>query len=164
MSQVQTSMNSQFAAAQAGRDLLAAGRNLWLAGLGAVAGAEKETRGLFGRLVERGRPLEERRKRAAGAVSERTGQTVREMGKLLQETVEYEGRQVLKRMGFATRDDFKVLSARLDVLAKSIDELVARWRVEESLAAAQPTTETTNKTAAGTPRKSVRRTAKKETR
>jgi hypothetical protein len=38
--------------------LVNAGRSLWLAGLGAVAGVEEGTRDLFGRLVERGRPVE----------------------------------------------------------------------------------------------------------
>lgn len=146
-----------------GQALLTAGRNLWLAGLGAVAGAvdaDRESRALFDRLVERGRPVEERGRETVDAWSERTGETFRELGKLLQETVEYEGKGLLKRLGIATQDDFKPLSSRLDVLARSVEEMVARWKLEE-IEAASPTKITQIQTkAAGTPKRGGRRAAK----
>jgi hypothetical protein len=119
----------------AGKSLLAAGRNLWLAGLGAVAGTvdtDRESRALFDRLVEKGRPVEERRRETVEGWSERTGETFRELGQLVRDTVEYESKGLLKRFGIATRDDFKMLSSRLDVLARNVDEMVARWKVERA--------------------------------
>src|SRR5215216_6385476 len=106
--------------------LAAAGRTLWLAGLGAVAGVEEGTRDLFGRLVERGRPLEERQKKAAEAVIDRANRTAQGLGQLVQDTVEYESREMLKRFHVMTRDDVKILAARLETLSKKLDEYAAR--------------------------------------
>ncbi len=122
-----------------GRDkLLAAGRSLWLAGLGAVAEVEKSGRELFGRLVERGKPVEERQKKLAETVTDRAQRTAREMGKLLQDTVEYESRGMLKRLNVMTREDVKVLSARLETLSKKLDEYATR---REAAAVVTPKTQ-----------------------
>jgi len=114
-----------------GRELLNAGRNLLLAGIGAVAEADKASQKLFDRLVERGRPLDERQRKAVDAFTDRANGALREAGKLFQDTVEYESRQVLKKMGVLTRDDLKVLSARLDILARQIDEYAAAREVAQ---------------------------------
>lgn len=111
---------------KARRELLSAGRNLWLASLGAVAKAEEEGRELFDRLVERGRPLEERQRQALDKVGDRTTETVRDFRKLVQDTMEYETKGVLKRFGMMTKDDVKILAARLETLSHKIDELAAR--------------------------------------
>ena len=121
------------------QDLLAAGRNLWLAGLGAIAAiteADQGSRELFDRLVERGRPLEEQQRKAFRELGDRTEETVLEMRKLFQETVEYEGKGVLKKLGVLTRDDLKVLAARIDTLSQKIDELTAQ-RQSAAAASAQ---------------------------
>lgn len=106
--------------------LLAAGRSLWLAGLGAMAEVEEEGRELFDRLVERGRPVEERQRQAVETVTDRATRRARDFGRLLQDTMEYESRGMLKRFNVMTRDDVKVLSARLETLSKKIDEYAAR--------------------------------------
>lgn len=174
MSQTQT-----IDAGKVGQELLTAGRNLWLAGLGAVAGvvdADRESRALFDRLVERGRPMEERRRVDVEAWSQRTGETFREFGKLVQDTFEYEGKNLLKRLGIATEDDFKLLADRLDLLAKNVEELVARRKIEKVETAppaelarearpAKPATPVKTPkfietTAAGTPKRGGRRAAK----
>lgn len=108
-----------------GRELLNAGRNLWLASLGAIAEVEEGGAKLFDKLVERGRPLDERQRKTVEAFTDRANGALREAGKLFQDTVEYETRQVLKKMGVLTRDDLKVMSARLDILARQIDEYAA---------------------------------------
>jgi len=106
--------------------LVSAGRSLWLAGLGAVASMEEGGRDLFDRLVERGRPLEKRQRKTFAKVGERTQKTVRNLGKFLEDTMEYETKGVLKRLGLLTRDDVKALAARLDSLSRKIDEIAAR--------------------------------------
>ena len=114
------------------RELRSAGRNLWLAGLGAVAAiveVDQESRELFDRLVERGRPLGEQQRKTFQELGDRTEETVREMRKLFRETVEYEGKGVLKKLGVLTRDDLKVLAARIDTLSQKIDELAAQRRL-----------------------------------
>lgn len=127
-------------------------RNLWLAGLGAVVEAGTESRGLFRQLVERGRPVEERQKRAAQAVTEHTAMALRELGQLVQDTVEYESKSLMKRFGLATRDDFTVLSTRLETLSRKIDEVAARRKVDAAEAAeAAETDEPVILAADGTP-------------
>lgn len=108
-------------------DLLrAAGRNLWLAGVGAVVEVGEGGLEAFDRLVERGRPFEEKQKQRVEAVVERAGRTVRGANQLLQDTVEFESRGVLKRLNVMTHEDVKVLSARISTLSKKVDEVVAR--------------------------------------
>jgi len=115
--------------------LFAAGRTLWLAGLGAVAGVEEGTRDLFGRLVERGQPVEDRQKKAVEAVVDRANRTAQGLSQLVQDTVEYESREMLKRFNVMTREDVKLLSARLETLSKKLDEYASR---KEALTAPAP--------------------------
>jgi poly(hydroxyalkanoate) granule-associated protein len=106
--------------------VLAAGRSLWLAGVGAVAEVSEGGVEMFDRLVERGKPLEEKQKKVVAAVAERAGKISREAGRLVQDTVELESRGLLKKMNVMTREDVKVLNARISTLTTKIDEVVAR--------------------------------------
>ncbi len=106
--------------------LFAAGRNLFLAGVGAVAEVGEGGVEMFDRLVERGKPFEEKQKRKVEAVVERAGKTVRGANQLLQDTVELESRGVLRRLNVMTHEDVKVLSARIETLSKKVDEVVER--------------------------------------
>lgn len=109
------------------------GRNLWLASLGAILEADQASTRLIDRLVERGRPLDERHRKTVEAFADRANGAMREAGKLFQETVEYESRQVLKKVGVLTREDVRTLSARLDILSKQIDEYAAAKAVAEAV-------------------------------
>jgi poly(hydroxyalkanoate) granule-associated protein len=106
--------------------VLATGRNLWLAGVGAVAEVTEGGLEVFDQLVERGRPVEEKQKQVVAAVTDRATRTVREAQRLLEDTVEFESKGVLKRLNVMTREDVKVLSARIETLSKKVDEAVAR--------------------------------------
>jgi poly(hydroxyalkanoate) granule-associated protein len=106
--------------------LRVAGRNLWLAGLGAVAEAEEGSRGVFDRLVERGVPVEGRQRMLAEAFGERANKAARSLSKLVEETLEFESRGMLKRLNLMTREDVKILSARLEALSKKVNEYAAR--------------------------------------
>jgi len=106
--------------------LAGVGRNLWLAGVGAMAEVSEAGMETFDRLVERGRPVEEKQKQRVQAVTERATKTVREAGQLVQDTVEYESRGMLKRLNVMTREDVKVLSSRINSLSRKVDEVVAR--------------------------------------
>jgi polyhydroxyalkanoate synthesis regulator phasin len=86
----------------------------------------------FDEMVERGRPVEARQRQALAEIGERTGSTVREMKKLAEDTVEYESKALLKRLGLMTRDDVKLLAARIDTLAVKVDELVASYAITET--------------------------------
>jgi polyhydroxyalkanoate synthesis regulator phasin len=86
----------------------------------------------FDEMVERGRPVEARQRQVLEELGERTGSTVREMKKLVEDTVEYESKALLKRLGLMTRDDVKLLAARIDTLAVKVDELVASYAITET--------------------------------
>ena len=118
-----------------------AGRRVWLAGLGAVNEVGKEGRALFDRLVERGRPLEDKQKKAAADVKERATKAVREARKLVGDTVEYETRGIFKRLGLMTKEDFTVLTARVESLSKRIDEILTQQEVAAVMAAETETTD-----------------------
>jgi hypothetical protein len=90
------------------------------------------TQAWFEELVERGRPVEARQRQALAELGQRTGSTVREMKKLFEDTVEYESKSLLKRLGMMTRDDVELLAARIDTLAVKVDELVASHRIAEA--------------------------------
>jgi len=118
--------------------VLAAGRNLWLAGVGAVAEVSEGGVEMFDRLVERGKPLEEKQKKVVAAVTERAGKISREAGQLVQDTVEFESRGLLKKMNVMTREDVKVLNARISTLTTKIDEVVARRFTPANTSPAKP--------------------------
>ena len=115
------------------QELFNVGRNLWLASLGAIVEADQASTKLIDRLVERGRPLDERHRKTVEAFADRANGAMREAGKLFQDTVEYESRQVLKKAGVLTREDVRTLSARLDILSKQIDEYAAAKAVAEPI-------------------------------
>jgi hypothetical protein len=102
--------------------------------------------------------LEERQKKAAEAVTDRAQRTARELGKLVQDTVAYESRGMLKRLNVMTREDVKILSARLETLSQKLDEYAARRQA----AGADMKPET--KTATGTPKAASRPRQRKTTK
>lgn len=106
--------------------LIATGRNFWLAGLGAVAGVEETGLQLFNRLVEMGRPVEERQKKKIEKVAERANLKAQGISQFLTDTVEYESRGMLKKLNLMTREDVKILTARIETLSTKVDEYVAR--------------------------------------
>jgi poly(hydroxyalkanoate) granule-associated protein len=135
--------------------LRAAGRNLWLAGLGAVAEVEEGSRELFDRLVERGVPVEGKQKKLAATVTKRANKAARELGKLVEETVEFESRGMLKRLNLMTREDIRILSARLETLSKKINEYAVRHEGAAQVAPEKPmkSTKTVQAAKAGSTKK-----------
>lgn len=130
-----TEAQTHEAFARARREMRAAGRAVWLAGLGAIAGVDKERREIrqtFDHLVERGRPAAERQRKVLDEIGVRTGATAREMKQLFEDTVHYESKSLLKRLGLTTRDDVNALAARIDSLAARVDELVAVYTERQS--------------------------------
>jgi poly(hydroxyalkanoate) granule-associated protein len=111
-------------------DVPVTGRTLWLAGLGAAAVVTEQGRKLFDGLVERGRPLARRQSEIAGKVGDRTAAVVQDAVKLVRETIEHEAKATVKRLDLLTHSDVKLLSARLEALAKRLDEVAAKTAPE----------------------------------
>ena len=103
-----------------------AGRNLWLAGLGAVgslAALDREGRELFDRLVERGRPVEERQKKTMDEWSDRAAEKLRTVGERAKDQVRQDLKRALNRAGVPTAEEWNALTARLEALSASLDEI-----------------------------------------
>jgi hypothetical protein len=106
-----------------------AGRQLWLAGLGAVASLprlaerpRRRLRSLVDRLVEKGRPIAERHRARFDSLNGQAGRTVEGATTLLRDTAAYESRQLLTRFDMATTDDLRRLAASLDALDRKLDD------------------------------------------
>jgi len=117
------------------RELATAGRSVWLAGLGAVAEARDGGRELFGRLVEKGRPFEARRRKAAETLAGKAGQAAKDLGQRLQDTAVHEGRRLLARLPVVRSEDLQALSRRLETLAARLDDVAAAGHPENPTAA-----------------------------
>ena len=106
-----------------------AGRQVWLAGLGAAATAAGSVprlaahgRRLVEQLAERGQPLAARQAGRIEALAGRAGRTAQGARTLLRETAEYETHRLLARLDLATVEDLRLLAAHLDTLDKKLDD------------------------------------------
>lgn len=104
------------------------GRRVWLAGMGAVAEMEKESRQIFDQLVERGRRVETRQFKAIDRTVARTSERLQELGERLQCRIEDGARGLLVRLGLPTRDDLDKLSGRISTLSKNVERIAAERR------------------------------------
>jgi poly(hydroxyalkanoate) granule-associated protein len=102
------------------------GRKLWLAGLGAlgtIVDLDQESRGLFDRLVERGRPVSHRQKQVAQEIGDRAAGRIREMRERVRGQVREDLQRVLRRADVPTREEWNALTAHLEALSRKIDEI-----------------------------------------
>jgi len=106
-------------------DMFKMGRNVWLAGLGAYALAEEETRGAFDRLVSRGEKFEKDEKNVVGRTIDNATGRVKEIGNKVEDTVQSTVTSVLHRAGIPSRDEIRLLIDRVDELNKKVEKLKA---------------------------------------
>lgn len=98
---------------------------IWLAGLGAFAAAQREGDKIFDALVKRGEAVRERtRKVASDRIEELTLQTSERWDKLGQMLEDPLGR-ALHRLNLPTRKDIDGLNRRIDKLAAATEKLSA---------------------------------------
>ena len=122
-------------------ELTERGREVWLAGLGALATVEEEGSKLFGRLVDRGAEFEEERRKEL----KEAGEKAREQGDEALAQIEEASEETqsllmgtvntaLERFGVPTRSEVDRLSERVESLTKQVDEL------SDALSQQNPTT------------------------
>lgn len=120
-------------------ELTKRGRDVWLAGLGALATVEEEGTKLFNRLVDRGKDFEEERQDELESASEKAREQrdealaqIEEAGKetrtLLTETVN----TALERFGMPSRSEFEHLSNKVDTLSQRVEELTEALSEQQS--------------------------------
>jgi polyhydroxyalkanoate synthesis regulator phasin len=108
-----------------GREMVGLGRDIWLAGLGAVATMDEEGTEIFDRLVERGKQVETERRKKMSTRREKVAQALEE--NLYDPLI-----SALKRVGVSTHEEIRDLTARIESLAHKVDRLVTKITGAES--------------------------------
>lgn len=116
-------MNEQKTWPEAVAELRAAGRRLWLAGVGTVAALGEAGGRLFDELVEKGERVDRGGLRRG---VERAGAEARRLGGRVGTAVEEGVEAGLVRLGVPTRDDVAKLAARVEQLNRKIDRLAGQ--------------------------------------
>jgi poly(hydroxyalkanoate) granule-associated protein len=159
-------------------------RQIWLAGLGAFSRAQAEGMKVFETLVEQGKTLESRTKRAASdtatAAAGMAAQKAKEMQAMaggtwdkLEQVFEERVARALSKLGVHTQADVDRLSQRVEALSEAVNELIkaqggsppraAKRSAKSTKRAAGKSSRTTSSAASGTagggaaPRKRTRK-------
>lgn len=132
------------------RDVATRGRDVWLAGLGALATVEEQGSSFFqglvqqgeklaetgGRLVEKGETVEARGKaRIESLTSElttRQTQVQQQVVDVVDGSVYEPVMEALKRLGVPTRAEIRELSSSVDVLTRRVNDLLGRIDAEKA--------------------------------
>lgn len=108
---------------QARSQIKTTGRNLWLAGLGAVGSADEMSRDLFADFVRRGEKLG----KAAGDEVEETvegsASRIHDLGRQMETRMEDGMSKTLNRLGVPSRRDVEQLSDRVATLTRHVEAL-----------------------------------------
>ena len=115
--------------------ILESSRQIWLAGLGAFSRAQAEGMKMFETLVDQGRSLESRTRRAAtetaAAAAGAAAQKAKEVHAMaggtwdkLEQVFEDRVARALAKLGVYTQNDVQRLAKRVDELAEAVNKLV----------------------------------------
>jgi poly(hydroxyalkanoate) granule-associated protein len=119
-------------------ELAGKSRDVWMAGMGALASAQDRGGEFFNTLVERGQKLENRGLEQVDTVRGELSARQRELQHNVSEGIETASEPLLaalKRFGVPTRAEVRDLAASVDVLSKKVDSLLSRL---DRKAAAEP--------------------------
>jgi len=127
------------AAEQPQSELTERGREVWLAGLGALATVEEEGTKLFGRLVDRGQEFEEKRRHALEEATEKMRERsdealsqLEDAGEETQSMLSSSINTALERFGVPTRDEVDDLASKVDHLSQQVEALAESLSDETS--------------------------------
>ena len=111
-------------------ELTERGREVWLAGLGALATVEEEGTRLFNRLVDRGQKFEEERRHELEEATEKVREQsdeaisqIEEAGEETQSMLTETVNSALERFGVPTRTEVDDLADKVDRLSRQVEEL-----------------------------------------
>ena len=103
-------------------EVVKTGRNIYLAGLGAMATAEQEARQFFEKMVDKGAQVEKSEK----TLVDQATQTVKRVGEQVEKTLQETFSTTLNRAGIPTRDEIRTLIERVEELNTKVEKLAAR--------------------------------------
>lgn len=129
--------------------VLDSSRHIWLAGLGAFSRAQAEGTKVFEALVKQGEVLETKTRRAAaetaaaakGAAKAKVSEVKHGVGGTwdkLEQVFEDRVARALGKLGVHTQTDVERLTARVDVLAEAVNELIKATGVKPKRRPAPP--------------------------
>jgi poly(hydroxyalkanoate) granule-associated protein len=114
------------------QEIADAGREVWLASLGAVALLEKQGRTVFEMLVEKGKTFETREKSALEGVLHDTAGQMREVGKRVESGLQDTSKAVLQRFGVPSHAEINALIARVEQLTAKVESLSRKEAADDS--------------------------------
>jgi poly(hydroxyalkanoate) granule-associated protein len=113
-------------------ELTERGREVWLAGLGALATVEEEGTKLFQRLIDRGQEFEEERRSKLEEATEKAREQrdealaqIEEVSEETRSSLEETVDAALDQFGVPTRDEVDRLAEKVDTLSQQVDDLTA---------------------------------------
>ena len=119
-------------------ELTERGRDVWLAGLGALATVEEEGTKLFNRLVDRGQAFEEERRHkleeATETVRKQSDEAISQLEEASEETQSVLTETVnsaMERLGVPTREEVDDLADKVDRLSRQVGELADHLAEDE---------------------------------
>lgn len=104
-------------------EVVQAGRQVYLAGLGAFGMAGTTTESVFGMLVEEGRHFHARQSKKVGKVVDQAVEVVEQAVHAVDKTVDKTSKAALARLGMPTRKDIADLSHRVESLTAKVESL-----------------------------------------
>jgi len=104
-------------------ELTERGREVWLAGLGAMAAAEEEGTKLFNSLIKKGKSYESQGREQLEVVAETATEQQQALSERVQSTIAETVEVALERFGVPTQTEVKKLSQQVDRLTKKVEQL-----------------------------------------
>ncbi len=112
-------------------DLSEAGRDMWLASLGAVALIEKEGRTTFEMLVEKGKTFETRQQTALDHMLQDAAGQMRAFGKRMESRLQDTSKMVLQRFGVPSHAEINALITRVEQLTAKVEAISRKEAVDD---------------------------------
>ncbi len=128
-------------------------REVWLAGLGALASVEEEGTKVFNKLIEKGTDFEKRgKKQLDEAYDELTDSYKKLEGKLksgftkAEDEIDENMQELIHKMGVPTQDEIRELTSQVEKLITKVDQLSKKVEQnEKKTASASSTSKTSSK-------------------
>lgn len=112
-------------------DLSEAGRDVWLASLGAMSLLEKEGRNVFQALVEKGKTFENREKGTLERMIEDATGQMRAISKRVESGLQDTSKAVLQRFGVPSHAEINALIARVEQLTAKVEAISRKEAVDD---------------------------------
>ena len=109
-----------------GDEIIHAGRNVWLAGLGVVATVDEQSREMFDQFVTKGRGVEKDLEKKEGLFAKSYGQAadmIKTAGKQVEDRVQKTTEKALHSIGVPTHGEIQTLIQRVDQLTRKVNTL-----------------------------------------